>query len=61
MRRRSHLGNKTTRRALIRLRHALAAEKFSRWLERSHRYSLQREAHKVWPREWHQWHALGCP
>lgn len=52
---------KRTRRAVIRLRHALAAEKFVRWLDRQYKYALQNEAHKVWPCEWHQWHALGCP
>lgn len=57
MRRRSHLGSKTTRRALIRLRHALATEKFRRWaINRG--FSL---IEKYNARLWHEWHALGCP
>lgn len=55
---------KRKRRALIRLRHALAAEKFIRWVDSSMGGSwdlTNYKPHNIYPLAWHQWHALGCP
>lgn len=53
---------KRTRRAVIRLRHALAAEKFIRWLDRAKGLSGDfYKPHRMEARNWHEWHALGCP
>ena len=52
---------KRTRRAMIRLRHALAVEKFFRWAEQAHPgFFSTRSLEKPhrYP-EWHRWHALG--
>lgn len=51
---------KRTRRALIRLRHALAADKFIRW---GLRCNALPPAGVPFYRclEWHQWHTRGCP
>lgn len=51
---------KRTRRAVIRLRHALAAEKFIRWGYQTNCLPPHGVPHWCCP-EWHQWHALGCP
>ena len=52
---------KRTRRALIRFRHAMAREKFARWVFRlTHLPIADAVVHWRTP-EWHQWHALGCP
>lgn len=52
---------KRRRRALIRLRHALAAEKFNRWFTNGMRLGIRTPPHKAHPQAWHAWHALGCP
>lgn len=48
---------KRTRRAMIRLRHALAAEAFSRWAG----CAKITKPRKRFPHTWHRWHELGCP
>lgn len=49
---------KRRRRAVIRLRHALAQRNFSVWC-----WKRTRTVYRVpWRTpEWHKWHALGCP
>ena len=53
---------KRGRRALIRLRHTLAAEKFVRWAFQTNNLPPPELEGRPWRMpEWHQWHALGCP
>lgn len=52
---------KRGRRALIRLRHMLAAEKFRRWLDEKLHVEVRLLERKRRERLWHLWHAFGCP
>ncbi len=52
---------KRTRRAMIRLRHSVARERFERWLDRAQGLSGDfYKPHKTEARLWHEWHALGA-
>jgi hypothetical protein len=64
MRPKRQRNGKRGRRALIRLRHALAREKFLRWLghNRGISYICHETPRRVWKTDaWHEWHRLECP
>lgn len=55
---------KRNRRAYIRLRHNVAAQRFIRWLGIKDGLQLTGDFYKPHKYEavlWHEWHALGCP
>ena len=53
---------KRQRRAVIRVRHVVAAVKFIRWAHKTNRLPAPTLGDRPWrTSEWHQWHALGCP
>lgn len=60
MRPKRRRNGKRGRRALIRLRHQLAATRFVRWAQNGQLHLR----HPLTPWRdplWHAWHALGCP
>ena len=62
MRPKRQRNGKRTRRAVIRLRHALAREKFIRWAVARAALPPARFESRPWRTpEWHLWHARGCP
>lgn len=54
---------KRTRRAVIQVRHAIAAELFWTWLWKTKGMCALPgdQPHKIWPTLWHRWNALGRP
>jgi len=57
-----HRNGKRGRRAIVRLRHALACEMFIRWaVAHAALPPVEFESRPWRTPEWHVWHARGCP